>query len=116
MLLLLLLLLFHSSLPSLAPLQVGMTQPQLAARAMPLIVGPLCVQCKGPALAALASLLGMTPQTLFVNYAHYAIAYAFWEGPDIAVFIEFVDAIMAQQEDDFLSVAKVTAKHVAQQV
>jgi len=57
------------------------------------------------------------PSLQFVNYAHHAIAFALWVGPEsIQRFIAFVDTIMSKQDDDFMSVAKVTAKDVAQQV
>jgi len=52
----------------------------------------------------------------FVNYAHHAIAYALWEKKSIEGFIQFVDALMSKQGDEFMTVAKVTAKDVAQQV
>lgn len=69
-----------------------------------------------------------------VSYAHHAISCSFAHGLhgltplphcstapppppcSIAAFIEFVDRLMSKQEDDFFSVARVTAKDVAQQV
>lgn len=56
------------------------------------------------------------PTVQFVNYAHHAIAYALWEKKSIEGFIQFVDALMSKQGDEFMTVAKVTAKDVAQQV
>jgi len=97
--------------------QVGVGERALAARVVPHVVGMLCIHRAAPALAALAALLGMNEQMLFVSYAHHAIAYALWVGGESIVgFIEFVDGLMAKQDDDFMSVAKVTAKDVAQQV
>ncbi|KAF5833343.1 hypothetical protein DUNSADRAFT_10384, partial [Dunaliella salina] len=96
---------------------VGTEERQLAEAIVPQVIGKLCVQRAGRPLAALAALLGMNEQILFVNYAHHAIAYALWVGSEsIVSFIEFVDALMSKQDDDFMTVAKVTAKDVAQQV
>ncbi|KAL6744647.1 hypothetical protein V8C86DRAFT_3152686, partial [Haematococcus lacustris] len=103
-------------LPELSRL-LQMDDSALARAIVPHVIGWLCLHRKADALATLAELLGTTSQALFANYADHAIAYAFWVGNQrIGDFVEFVDALMAPQDDDFISVTKVTAKDVAQQV